>query len=173
MDVRLSVCGPLQHLARVCATLSGHPLRMLSIRSADLPQPPPYHSISFSILLCYPSPLSFSLFFPFQPCWPWRFSSLVSTNVPTSLTPRCKQHDNSPSRNSIDSDETRLPSPCTHIDSDETVALSPTQSNTTSAPNFLIHPHIRLITLQLIFPHPPPQRPPHHPTPVTGSMCHT
>ena len=122
--VRLSVCGHVQSLSRVRAALTEHPLRMLSIRKECVtppPQPP-------SPVAQPPSPTSSSLstvssvspFQQHQPSWLLLSSSPLS-NPATSTPQRKHRADTSPPPSSQDSDETRLPTSLSHIDSDETM----------------------------------------------------
>ena len=137
-----------------------------------------YHSVSLSnSFCCYPttppSPLSSSatphspqahIASPFQQhqrCWPL-LSSPHSTDVSLPSSPQTYEHDNPSSHNSFDSDETRLPSPSVHTDSNKTVALSWTQTQHDFSPQLFDSPTYSDTTIDL-YPHHP--SPPPHPTP--------
>ena len=122
LDVQLSVCGKVQSLQRVWASLAGHPLRMLRIcveSECAVPMPKPPSTLPQpSPLPQHPSPSSPSpspvshpspCYYPFQqhqPSWV-SLSSPPLSNV-ISTPQRKRRQDNSPSPPSEDSDETRL-----------------------------------------------------------------
>ena len=155
-------------------------LRMLSIRSTEPPQPPPLplHLILHPPLLPLPTLLlKHMLLLPILPLFnnishtghgsflPWSQPMFPVPQLPdaNNMTIPLPATQSTVMRHSIDSDETRLPYPCTHVDSDETVALSPTQSQCNFSPELFDSPTDDA-TIDL-----PPRCSPHHPA---DSLCH-